>query len=268
MPPSRLLTVYERPGCHLCEDMVSALSEWQSELGFEIERVDVDASPELTARYGARVPVLVRGSVRSLPLLPRSRRATPHAGDGMTRWSPLPPDPESVEPSEDGRGSLREAARYPRIYAVIRQIPRGRVATYGQVAAIRGTLLGTHGSATLWPRFHPRIGQCRGSGVLNRTGALSERGGGGGNLPSTAGPRSRGRAVRRGGTGRLRCGSAGTARTSTGSSDTGSIPRLGPARPRRGGDPTTPGLRPRPCLGGAAHGGPEPISRPRGAHPG
>ena len=62
MPPSRLLTVYERPGCHLCEDMVSALSEWQSELGFEIERVDVDASPELTARYGARVPVLVRGS--------------------------------------------------------------------------------------------------------------------------------------------------------------------------------------------------------------
>ena len=57
------LTVYERSGCHLCDDMVSTLSEWKSELGFEIERVEVDTSPELAGRYGARVPVLAYGSV-------------------------------------------------------------------------------------------------------------------------------------------------------------------------------------------------------------
>ena len=62
MIPTPLLTVYERAGCHLCEDMVDTLSEWQAELGFAIERIDVDTSPGLAARYGARVPVLVYGS--------------------------------------------------------------------------------------------------------------------------------------------------------------------------------------------------------------
>ncbi len=63
MTPAHLLTVYERAGCHLCDDMVSVLSEWKTAFGFEIERVDVDTSPALAARYGARVPVLVHGSL-------------------------------------------------------------------------------------------------------------------------------------------------------------------------------------------------------------
>ena len=63
MTSAHLLTVYERSGCHLCEDMVSTLSEWKPELEFEIERVDVDTSPDLAARYGARVPVLAYGSI-------------------------------------------------------------------------------------------------------------------------------------------------------------------------------------------------------------
>lgn len=57
-----VLTVYERAGCHLCEDMLAILSEWQAELGFEVERIDVDSAPELAARYGAMVPVLVHDS--------------------------------------------------------------------------------------------------------------------------------------------------------------------------------------------------------------
>ena len=62
MIPVHRLTVYERAGCHLCDDMVSTLSEWKAEFGFEIVRVDVDTSPELAARYGAKVPVLMHGS--------------------------------------------------------------------------------------------------------------------------------------------------------------------------------------------------------------
>ena len=58
-----VLTVYERTGCHLCEDLLATLAEWRAELGFEVERIDVDGSPELAARYGPRVPVLVHGSV-------------------------------------------------------------------------------------------------------------------------------------------------------------------------------------------------------------
>lgn len=63
MAPAHRLTVYERAGCHLCEDMVATLSEWEAELGFEVVRVDVDRSPELAARYGPKVPVLVYGAV-------------------------------------------------------------------------------------------------------------------------------------------------------------------------------------------------------------
>ena len=61
-PPAPVLTVYERAGCHLCEDMLSTLAEWRTELGFEVERIDVDRAPELAACYGAKVPVLVHGS--------------------------------------------------------------------------------------------------------------------------------------------------------------------------------------------------------------
>ena len=62
MTPAPVLTVYERVGCHLCEDMLATLAEWRAEFGFEVERIDVDSAPELAARYGAGVPVLVHGS--------------------------------------------------------------------------------------------------------------------------------------------------------------------------------------------------------------
>jgi methylated-DNA-protein-cysteine methyltransferase-like protein len=37
-----------------------------------------------------------------------------------------------------GRSTLRLSRSYQRIYAVVRRVPRGRVATYGQVAALAG----------------------------------------------------------------------------------------------------------------------------------
>ncbi len=89
------------------------------------------------------------------------------------------PDPSGASKSEDARDSLRNAGRYPRIHAIVRMIPRGRVATYGQVAAIEGhctarmvgyamAALSASDRAVPWQR------------VVNRAGAVSERGGGGG----------------------------------------------------------------------------------------
>ena len=85
----------------------------------------------------------------------------------------------SSDISKDRDNSLRDADRYQRIYAIIRMIPHGRVATYGQVAAIEGSatarmvgyaLAALSGSdrSVPWQR------------VVNRAGAVSERGGGGG----------------------------------------------------------------------------------------
>lgn len=55
------LTLYSRSYCHLCDDMAAALEPLRHELGFGIERVDVDRDPALEARYGERVPVLAHG---------------------------------------------------------------------------------------------------------------------------------------------------------------------------------------------------------------
>ncbi len=68
---------------------------------------------------------------------------------------------------------------YARIYDIIRQIPRGRVATYGQIAAIEGhctarmvgyALAALQDGAVPWQR------------VINGQGCVSERSGGGGTL--------------------------------------------------------------------------------------
>lgn len=55
------LTLYSRSGCHLCEDMEVALGSLQEELGFRLERIDIDSAPALVQAYGTLVPVLKAG---------------------------------------------------------------------------------------------------------------------------------------------------------------------------------------------------------------
>ena len=97
----------------------------------------------------------------------------------MTRTYPPHMSSDSSDVSEDQDNSLQDADRYRRIYAIIRMIPHGRVATYGQIAAIEGSssarmvgyalaALCDSGRAVPWQR------------VVNRAGAVSERIGGGG----------------------------------------------------------------------------------------
>lgn len=50
------LTLYQRSGCHLCEDMRRGLAAWPGRL--QLYLVDVDGSPELQRRYGELVPLL------------------------------------------------------------------------------------------------------------------------------------------------------------------------------------------------------------------
>lgn len=54
-----VLILYGRAWCHLCEDMLAALTPLAAEYGAHIEVIDVDADPELEARYNELVPVLV-----------------------------------------------------------------------------------------------------------------------------------------------------------------------------------------------------------------
>jgi glutaredoxin len=59
--PIRLLTVYGRTYCHLCDDMIAALHTLQGRFSFELTVVDVDTNPEVETRFGDKVPVLMYG---------------------------------------------------------------------------------------------------------------------------------------------------------------------------------------------------------------
>jgi len=57
--PSRpRLTLYGKPGCHLCEDARAAVLSLREELDFELEEVDVSLDARLHRVYGERIPVL------------------------------------------------------------------------------------------------------------------------------------------------------------------------------------------------------------------
>ncbi len=55
------LSVYSRKGCHLCEEMLTALAQFKTELGFEFEVYDIDEDAELLEAYNALVPVVKLG---------------------------------------------------------------------------------------------------------------------------------------------------------------------------------------------------------------
>lgn len=55
------LTLMSRGYCHLCHDMEAALAPLAEEFGAEVIVVDVDADPDLEAKYDELVPVLLHG---------------------------------------------------------------------------------------------------------------------------------------------------------------------------------------------------------------
>jgi glutaredoxin len=55
------LTVISRAYCHLCEEMMTTLRQFQGRYDFEIEVVDVDRDPKLEEKWGDKVPVLLDG---------------------------------------------------------------------------------------------------------------------------------------------------------------------------------------------------------------
>jgi glutaredoxin len=66
------LTLYSRPGCHLCEEMRREVEELLGDLAHEWDVVDVDRDPELARRYGESIPILfVNGHLFAKIRLPR-----------------------------------------------------------------------------------------------------------------------------------------------------------------------------------------------------
>jgi glutaredoxin len=54
-------TVYTRVQCGCCHKALDLLREYQEQYGFQIEEVDIDADPDLCAKYNTEVPVVTLG---------------------------------------------------------------------------------------------------------------------------------------------------------------------------------------------------------------
>jgi glutaredoxin len=52
------VTIYSRPGCHLCDDMKALLTKVNRSIPLSIEEIDIYADDELEELYGLEIPVL------------------------------------------------------------------------------------------------------------------------------------------------------------------------------------------------------------------
>ena len=55
------LTVYSRPGCHLCDEMLAELEPLVTGRA-RVEVVDISQDAVLSKRFGVLIPVLMHGS--------------------------------------------------------------------------------------------------------------------------------------------------------------------------------------------------------------
>lgn len=55
---SRAVTVYVRPGCHLCDDALAALRRIAVDQPFSLQIVDIEGDEALHRRYLERIPVI------------------------------------------------------------------------------------------------------------------------------------------------------------------------------------------------------------------
>jgi hypothetical protein len=56
--PLPVVTLYARPGCHLCTEARERIEEVRADRPFRLEEVDISLDPVLHRRYGERIPVV------------------------------------------------------------------------------------------------------------------------------------------------------------------------------------------------------------------
>jgi len=61
----RDVTLYTRPGCHLCDEAKSAIAPLLREFGAVLREVNIDDDPDLKERYGWDIPVIFIGEKKA-----------------------------------------------------------------------------------------------------------------------------------------------------------------------------------------------------------
>jgi len=58
----RDVTIYSRPGCHLCEEAKNQIAPLLKEFNARLTEINIDDDPQLRARYDYDVPVIFLGA--------------------------------------------------------------------------------------------------------------------------------------------------------------------------------------------------------------
>ena len=53
-----VVTLYGKPGCHLCEDAFQAIEKVRRDRTFELREIDITLDAGLNREYGERIPVV------------------------------------------------------------------------------------------------------------------------------------------------------------------------------------------------------------------
>jgi hypothetical protein len=65
------VTLFMKPGCHLCDDAIGELQRLRGRYPHTLRRVDITSDPSLFTTYALRIPVLeVDGREHDAPLEP------------------------------------------------------------------------------------------------------------------------------------------------------------------------------------------------------
>lgn len=64
-PRKAQVTLYTRPGCHLCDEAKQAMLSARCEGQYTLREIDIDLDPGLTRRYGRDIPVVLINGVET-----------------------------------------------------------------------------------------------------------------------------------------------------------------------------------------------------------
>lgn len=53
------VTIYSRPGCHLCDEMKAVVERVRQSVPLAVDEIDISTDPALEARYGLDIPLLI-----------------------------------------------------------------------------------------------------------------------------------------------------------------------------------------------------------------
>jgi glutaredoxin len=63
------VTLYGKPGCHLCEQARDVVDRVREQRPFELEEIDITRDPTLEALYRERIPVVAIDGEEALELV-------------------------------------------------------------------------------------------------------------------------------------------------------------------------------------------------------